>query len=238
MVTELQLGNITVDVIFKDIKNVHLSVYPPTGRVRISAPDRMEIENIRLFAISKLGWIKKQQDKLNAQERETPREFLERESHYLWGKRYLLHFACEGGLAKVVIDHTRITLSLKPDAPLETRQRLLDDFYRIELKQAAVPLIEKWEKRTGLQAEKFFVQKMKTMWGSSNPNRRTIRLNLELAKKPHECLDYIILHEIIHFLVPNHGEKFQRLMDQYMPHWPAIWRLLNEEPLAHTDWTY
>ena len=238
MMTVLEFGDVSVDVVFKDIKNVHLSVHPPTGRVRISAPDHMGLENIRLFAISKLSWIKKKQKKLLTQERESPREYLERESHYLWGDRYLLGIIEADQPARVCAGHRKIELHVPNDSSLQKKQLVLDGWYRRELKSAARPLIEKWEKQLDLSVERFFVQKMKTKWGSSNPVLRTVRLNLELAKKPLECLDYVILHEIIHFLVPDHGERFVDLMDHHMPSWRVVRQTLNEAPLAHAEWTY
>jgi predicted metal-dependent hydrolase len=238
MITEMKLGDISVDVVFKDIKNVHLSVYPPTGRVRISAPARMDLETIRLFAIGKLGWIRKQQRKLQAQEREPPREYLERESHYLWGRRYLLQIEEYDGPAGVNLDHRRIILKVRPGDGVDRRQALLEALYRAEIKAAARPMIAKWEKQLGRHVERFFVQKMKTKWGSSNPAAATIRLNLELAKRPSVCLDYVILHEILHFLVPNHSERFVGLLDQHMPRWREVRRDLNEAPLGHAQWPY
>ncbi|RWK68310.1 SprT family zinc-dependent metalloprotease [Mesorhizobium sp.] len=232
MITELDIGGVSVDVVFKDIKNVHLSVYPPTGRVRISAPCRMSLENIRLFAISKLGWIKKQQTKLLSQDRETPREYLERESHYLWGQRYLLRMADVDEAPGVTVEYRHIVLHVGTDVPVQKRQAVLDDLYRRELKQAAKPLIAKWETRLELQVDRFFVQRMKTKWGSSNPGLRTIRLNLELAKKPVESLDYVILHEMAHFLVPDHSTRFVGLMDENMPSWRMVRQILNEAPLS------
>lgn len=235
MVTILEIGDVSVDVVFKDIKNVHLSVYPPTGRIRISAPCRMDLENIRLFAISRLGWIKKQQSKLIAQERESPREYLERESHYLWGQRYLLQIEEGDGAAGVTIRHRHIAIHVEPMAPASRRQAVLDDWYRRELRAAAVPLIAHWEKVLKLELKRFFVQRMKTKWGSSNPHRGSIRLNLELAKKPPECLEYIILHEMLHFVVPNHGARFVGLLDEHMPGWRLIRQTLNEAPLSFCD---
>lgn len=237
METELEIGGVSVDVVFKDIKNVHLSVYPPTGRIRISAPERMTLDNIRLFAISKLGWIKKQQTKLRSQDRESPREFLERESHYLWGQRYLLRLA-DSATAGVEIEHRQIVLRVPESASVELKHAVLDEWYRRELKRAAKPLITKWESLLGVNVDRFFVQRMKTKWGSSNPSMHTIRLNLELAKKPVECLDYVALHEIAHFLAPNHGPHFQQLLDANMPSWRLIRQGLNEAPLAQAHWLY
>ncbi|WP_457663211.1 M48 family metallopeptidase [Sinorhizobium medicae] len=234
MITELDIGGISVDVVFKDIKNVHLSVYPPTGRVRISAPSRMTIENVRLFAISKLGWIKKQQGKLLSQEREAPREFLERESHYVWGRRFLLRLE-EQGAAGVELRHRDMVLRVEPGASPQRRRELVDDWYRRELRLAAAPLVHKWEVALELQVSRFFVQRMKTKWGSSNPALRTIRLNLELAKKPPECLEYVILHEMLHFLVPDHSTRFQAMLDERMPGWRQLRQKLNEAPLFYGD---
>ena len=234
MSEHLRLGNIEVDVVFKDIKNVHLGVYPPTGRVRIAAPERMSLETVRLFAIGKLGWIKAQQRKLLAQEREAPREYLERESHYLWGKRYLLEIHATKGRQHVLVGHKSLGLHVLPDASLDRRAAVLEDFYRETLRDAARPLIQKWEKKLGVKVERFFIQKMKTMWGSCNAQRQTIRLNLELAKKPADCLDYVVLHEMCHLLVPDHGERFVALLDQHMPGWETIRQRLNDAPLSLT----
>ena len=238
MATEMQLGEVTVDVVFKDIKNVHLSVHPPTGRVTISAPSRMSFENVRLFAISKLTWIKKQQKKFQDQEREAPREYLERESHYLWGKRHLLRIEPTIRERGVRTEHRLLVLRVPKECSEAERAEVIDLWYRAQLKRAAAPLIAKWEKQLGVSVRRWFVQKMKTKWGGSSPERRTIRLNLELAKKPPECLDYIILHELVHFLEPSHSERFRALMDAYMPHWKSVRQALNEAPLSHAEWEY
>lgn len=232
MVRELQLGELSVDVVFKDIKNVHLSVYPPTGRVRIAAPCSMTIDTIRLFAISKLGWIKRQQRRQCAQERETPREYIERESHYLWGRRYLLRIIENAPRSYVAMDHRHIELGVSKGAGHQKRQSVLDNWYREELRDTASELIAKWQERLGVEVERFFIQRMKTKWGGSSPDRRTIRLNLELAKKDIECLDYVILHELAHFIVPHHGEGFVALLDQHMPNWRHVRKHLNDLPLG------
>lgn len=238
MITELNIGGVSVDVVFKDIKNVHLSVHPPTGRVRIAAPARMKIETVRVFAISKLGWIRKQQTKLRAQEREFPREYLERESHYLWGHRYLMRLVEGERPSGTVSSHRTLVLTVPPGATAEKRQQILEAWYRAEMKAALERLIAKWEKRLAVRVERAFVQKMKTKWGSSTPRLRNIRLNLELAKKPPACLDYVVLHEMLHFIVPNHSERFAALLDHHLPQWRAIRQALNETPLAHVDWPH
>lgn len=234
----LKLGDITVDVVRRDIKNVHLSVHPPSGRVRIAAPTRMKLDTLRLFAISKLGWIKAQQKALREQERESPREYLDRESHYLWGKRYLLKVVEEDAPAGVHIKGSRLLLYVRPGAGVEKREEVLTRWYRERLKEAAPPIIELWSPRLNVDVERFFVQRMKTKWGSANPVARSVRLNTELAKKPKECLEYIVVHEMIHLIEPTHNERFMRLMDKAMPMWKAYRDILNRLPVRHERWEY
>lgn len=238
MTSELRLGDIAVDLIFKDIKNIHLSVYPPTGRVRISAPSRMNIETIRAFAISKIGWIRQNQIKFDEQKRETPREYLDRESHYLWGKRYLLDFVESIEKPAIKIGHQKFHLFLPKENAQPVAEKLLDEMYRSQVKVSAAQLAMKWQKLLGVEINQIFIQKMKTRWGSCNPQKRNIRLNLELAKKPEICLEYIFLHEIIHFFEPTHGTNFVKLMDENMFNWRLIRKQLNDEPLSHSDWKY
>jgi predicted metal-dependent hydrolase len=220
-----------VDVIFKDIKNVHLSVYPPTGRVRISAPRRMSLENIRLFAISKIGWIKKHQNKITRQARETPREYLERESHFVWGRRYLLTIKEGGVKPEVVLGNRTLELTVPEGAFVDNREKALTAWYRAELRARAAPLLAKWARQLDVDFRGFYIQRMKTKWGSSSPSRKTVRLNLELAKFSPECLDYVALHEMAHFVAPDHGKHFIALLDRHMPGWRTIRDLLNEGPL-------
>ena len=219
MGTTLQLGNLAVDVVQKDIKNVHLSVYPPAGTVRITAPLRMENDTIRVFALSKLGWIKQQQQKLREQERETPREYLDRESHYVWGKRYLLKVVevRQTHAPSVELKHSRMLLQVRPAPSEEEARRSVDEWYRDQVKVAVPPLIAKWEPLMGVKVERFFVQRMKTKWGSCNAGTRSIRLNTDLAKKPRDCLEYIVVHEMVHLLEPTHNRRFVALMDRFMP---------------------
>jgi predicted metal-dependent hydrolase len=238
MVSQIKLGNIAVDVILKDIKNVHLSVYPPTGRVRISAPKRMSMDTIRVFAISKLGWIKKQQAKLQAQERETPRDFLDRESHYVWGKRYLLNMIEEDQAPSVTLSGNRMTLRIRPRTSSDKRQEIIESWYREQLKAEAKTLIAKWEPRIDVTVDRFYVRRMKTKWGSCNPKKRSIRLNTDLARKPRECLEYLIVHEMTHILEPTHNARFVALMDQFMPNWQHRRDQLNQLPVRHEKWLY
>ena len=236
MEAQLDLGGFAVDVVFKDIKNVHLSVYPPTGRVRISAPERMNLDAIRLFAISKLDWIKRQRTKLQAQERETPREYLDRESHYLWGKRFLLHVLEIDAAPSVHLDPRKMLLRVRPRSTEVKKRAIVAQFYREQIKVAVPSLVARWAPAMGVTVDRFYVQQMKTKWGSCNPRARTIRLNTELAKKPKHCLEYIVVHEMVHFFERHHGDKFVSLMDRFMPQWRSHRDELNRHPLAHEYW--
>ena len=238
MHTQVHLGDIAVDVVRKEIKNVHLSVYPPTGRVRISAPLRMSLDTIRVFAISKLNWIKQQQKKLREQERETPREYLDRESHYVWGKRYLLKVTENDEPPQVELKHSKMLLRVRPGTGEEKMQSIIEAWYREQLKQAVPPLIAKWEPIMRVKVARFFVQRMKTKWGSCSPVTSCIRLNTELAKKPRECLEYIVVHEMVHLLQPTHNRRFVALMEQFMPKWPFYREVLNRLPVHHERWRY
>lgn len=235
---QVQLGNITADVVLKDIKNVHLSVYPPTGRVRIAAPARMSLDTIRIFAISKLDWIKRQQKKLREQERETPREYLNRESHYLWGRRYLLTVLEDYEIPAIELRHSRILLRVRPGTDEVKREALMEEWYRGQLKQAMLPLLAKWQPLMGVTVNRFFVQRMKTKWGSCNSTARHIRLNTELTKKPPECLEYIVVHELAHLIEPTHTPRFIAVMDHFMPKWQFYRDVLNRLPVRHEEWGY
>jgi predicted metal-dependent hydrolase len=238
MATRVKLGDIAVDVVLKDIKNVHLSVYPPTGRVRISAPERMSLDTIRVFAISKLGWIKQQQRKLRGQERETRREYLDRESHYVWGKRYLLKVIERDDAPSIELKHGWMFLRVRPATDDGRKRPIVDGWYREQIKTAVPPLIATWEPLVGVKVERFFVQRMKTKWGGCSPDTRSIRLNTDLAKKPRECLEYIVVHEMVHVVEPTHNARFVALMDRLMPQWRVYREQLNQLPVRHEAWTY
>lgn len=233
-----QLGEIAVEVVLKDIKNIHLSVHPPAGKVRIAAPLRMDLDTIRVFAITKLAWIKNQQKKLREQERETPREYLDRESHYVWGKRYLLKLVAKDAAPSVELKHNKMILQLRPAASHEKKQEVLDTWYREQIKLVLPPLIANWEKIVGVKSGKVFVQKMKTKWGSCSPGAGNVRLNTDLAKKPLQCLEYIVAHELTHLLERHHNDRFTALMDAHMPQWRQCREMLNSLPLAHQEWGY
>jgi predicted metal-dependent hydrolase len=238
MAATIKLGDIAIDVLKKDIKNVHLSVYPPTGKVRISAPLDMDISTIRVFAISKLGWVKQQQKKLRTQERETPREYIDRESHYVWGRRYLLKVVEEDAAPRVELKPRCLVLQVRPQSPIESRRAVLDQWYREELKRAVPAILKRWTRTIDVEVVRFFVQSMKTKWGSCNAATGTIRLNTELAKKPRQCLEYIVVHEMVHLLEPTHNAHFMALMDRFMPRWHVYRQELNRLPVRHEAWSY
>lgn len=235
---QLQLGRLHADVVRKDIKHVHLSVYPPDGRVRISAPLGMALDTIRIYAITKLDWIKAQQRKLRSQERETPREYLDRESHYVWGKRYLLRIVEVEVAPAVKLKQRTLELHLRPGSHIAKRHEVLEAWYREQIKAAIPGLLKKWCPLMGVEPERVLVQRMKTKWGSCNPVSGHIRLNTDLARKPPACLEYIVVHELVHLIEPTHNARFQSLMDSYMPQWRHIKHVLNELPVRHDDWDY
>jgi predicted metal-dependent hydrolase len=238
MISTIELGDISVEVIKKDIRNVHLSVYPPAGRVRISAPLRMDKDTIRVFAIAKLGWIRKQQKKLREQERESEREYLNRESHYVWGKRYLLRVVEKEVAPSIEIKHSALVLNIRPGANEAKKREVLERWYREQIRELAPRLIAKWERIIGVKVQDFYVQRMKTKWGSCSAPAGTIRLNSELAKKPRECLEFIVVHEMVHLLERTHNRRFISLMDQFMPRWQSHRDLLNRLPVRREKWEY
>ncbi len=238
MLAQIRLGEITIDVIRKDIKNIHLSVYPPTGRVKISAPSRMNLDTIRVYAVSKIGWIKKQQSKLRDQERETQREYVSRESHYFMGKRYLLKITETELVQTVVLRHREIELVVRRGADLKQRRQLMEDWYRKQLRKKAGRYISFWEKQMNLKVAEFGIRKMRTKWGSCNREAKRIWLNLELTKKPKECLEYIVVHEMVHLMERSHGLRFMAQMDKFLPQWRQYKDELNRLPIGHINWQY
>jgi len=232
-------SELSIDVVRKDIKNMHLAVYPPTGRVRIAAPLRIDDEAVRLFAISKIAWIRKHQRNFLAQDRQPPRKYKERESHYFLGKRYLLRITEEDEPPKVVMKtKTYIDLYVRSESSSEQRQTTINEWYRTELKKLIQPIIDKWGKKIGVTVEDWQVKQMKTKWGTCNIEKKRILINLELAKKPIHCLEYIIVHEMIHLLERHHNDRFLMLMEKYMPQWKFYKEELNRLPVSHGEWTY
>lgn len=236
MSMRFELGDIVADVTHKEIKNIHLSVNPPMGDVRISAPMHINQESIRLFVLSKLSWIRKQQQKFREQARETPREYIDRESHYVWGKRYLMRVVEKSAPSIVEIKHDKIILQVKPDSTKLKHQEMLESWYRQELRTKSTELMELWQKKLNVSPNRLVIQKMKTKWGSCSQKSGIIRLNLELAKKPVQYLEYVIVHELVHLIEPTHNQKFVGLMDMYIPKWRHYKEELNRLPIQQEEW--
>jgi hypothetical protein len=237
-IQQIQIENITVEIRKKNIKNLHLRVTPPTGSVRISAPARMDLDTIRDFAVSKLGWIKKHQARLKNREREVSKEFISGETHTYLGKRYLLNVIEHNKPPKVVFNHETIEMHLRPNTGLEKRKTILDVWYRQKLKELIPDLILKYEEIMKVKVSEFGVKKMKTRWGSCNVKVKRIWLNLELAKRSIECIEYLVVHEMTHFLERRHNKRFTAFMDMFLPGWRFVKAELNKRPLCHENWNY
>lgn len=235
----ITISNIKIDVVRKDIKNIHLAVYPPTGRVRIAAPLKVNEDAIRLFAVAKLGWIKRNQKKFEGQERISQREYKQRESHYFQGRRYLLNITEAEGAPKVILKSKKfIELFVRPETTVEKRHEIMTEWYRVQLKKQIPAIIEKWEAILKVKVSDWQVKQMKTKWGSCNIEKKRLWVNLELAKKPEHCLEYIIVHEMVHLLERHHNERFLYYMDTYLPMWRQLKTELNKLPVSHADWSY
>lgn len=236
---QIEVSGIMIDVIRKNIKNMHLSVYPPLGRVRIAVPLTLDDDAIKLFIISKLAWIKRNQRKFENQERQTPRAYLERESYYFEGRRYLLKIIEHNAPAKVELStKTHIELFVRPNTSQSQREVILNEWYRKQLKTKIPALIAKWQPIIGVTVNDWGVKQMKTKWGTCNISAKRIWLNLELIKKPPQCLEYVVVHEMVHLLERHHNDRFTAYMDQFMPQWKKFREELNQFILNHADWSY
>lgn len=235
----ITVNELEVDVVRKDIENMHVAVYPPEGRVRVSTPLLVDDEAVRLAVISKLSWIRRQQEKFRDQFRQSKREYVTGESHYFWGVRYLLNVVYQDAPPRVKLrNKSKIDLYIREEADQEKRENVFQEWYRKELKAAIPEMISKWEGMIGVKGVDWRVKKMKTKWGSCTIEDRRIWLNLELIKKPPQCLEYIIVHEMVHLLERHHNERFVSYMDEFMPKWRLYREELNRAPLANEDWKY
>ena len=232
----IQLGKLSIVVTRKNIKHVHLSVYPPDGRVTLVAPLSTRLDVARAYAVSRLGWIRQQQAKLKNQARETPRRFIERESHYLWGRRYLLSVAYRDAKPSVSLDHKRITLTVRPGSDFGKRAAVVHDWHKLLLHEVIPALIEKWQRKLKVKVHGYYLQRMKTKWGGCNHRAGHIRLNTELVKKPRDLLEYVIVHEMAHLLEPTHSDRFAAILDKHWPTWREARSELNDLPLAAEVW--
>lgn len=236
---QITVNDITVEVVRKAIKNLHLGVYPPHGRVRVAAPLAVSDEAVRLAVIGKLAWIKRQQAKFEAQPRQSRREMVRGESHYFLGQRYRLRVIEHHRAGKVVVrNKAAIDLYVRPESSAEQREQVLQRWYRAQLKALIPSLLEKWQLVLGVQVADWGIKKMKTKWGGCTIDARRIWINLELAKKPVQCLEYIIVHELVHLLERHHNDQFQKLMDQFIPQWRLHREELNRAPLGYEKWDY
>lgn len=230
---------IAVEIVRKDIKHLHLGVYPPSGRVRVASPSRLDDDAVRLAVISRLGWIRRQQAEFAQQDRQSQREFVTGESHYFWGRRYRIDIVEHNGPPAVRLpNNTTMELRVRPGNDRDTREAVLHRWYRHQLRAELPALVAKWQPRVGVIVKDVRIKKMKTRWGSCNASAGRIWLNLELVKKPPSCLAYILVHEMVHFLERHHNEHFRALMDALMPQWRLYKDELNRAPLAHETWRY
>ncbi|CUS37104.1 M48 family metallopeptidase [Candidatus Nitrospira nitrificans] len=232
----LQLGDISIQLTRKAVKHVHLSVHPPEGRVSLVAPTSTRAEVARAYAISKLAWIRTQKEKFSKQARESPRRFITRETHYLWGRCYLLSVEYRNAKPSVTLGHRRITLVVRPGSTTAVRARVMHEWHKSLLHKIVPRLIAKWESRLGLPVAGYFLQRMKTKWGGCDPRRKHIRLNTELVKKPKDLLEYVIVHEMIHLIEPRHSDHFIAILQEHYPTWREARLELNELPLAAEVW--
>lgn len=233
----ITVSGLTVEVVRKPIKNLHLGVYPPQGRVRVAAPLAVDDEAVRLAVVGKLGWIKRQRAKFQAQPRQSQRRMVSGESHYFLGRRYRLRVHETTGALRIALRGTAtMDLFVRPDTTAERREQVLHDFYRAELKRLVPELLEKWQPKLGVEARVWGIKRMKTKWGTCNIEARRIWLNLELAKKPVQCLEYILVHELAHLHERHHNDRFIALLDQQLPQWRLVRDELNTSLLAEERW--
>jgi predicted metal-dependent hydrolase len=235
----IRVGALSVEVVRKNIKNLHLGVYPPHGRVRVAAPLVVDDEAVRLAVIDKLGWIKRQKARFAGQPRQSQREMVSGESHYFRGQRYRLRVHEHEAPARVAVRGiVSLDLFVRPGASAEQREAVLLHWYREQLRALIPPLLEKWQAVLGVQPRAWGIKKMKTKWGSCNPTAKRLWFNLELAKKPAMCLEYLVVHELVHLLERKHTERFTALMDGFLPNWRACRATLNSGVLGHEVWAY
>lgn len=236
---QIDVSGIPVNVVRKDIKNLHLAVYPPHGRVRVAVPLRTSDETVRLAVVSRLGWIRRQQKAMAQQERQSQREMITGESHFVQGRRYRLNVTEQDGPAQITIRNSQtVDLCVRPGTGSDKRRQFLNDWYRQLLREQIPGLLSKWEPIIGVEVTHCGIKRMKTRWGTCNNEAKRIYVNLELAKKPPACLEYILVHEMVHLLERHHNDRFRAYMDKFMPRWRIHRDELNRAPLSHEDWSY
>lgn len=236
MAERISIGGFDIEVTKKDIKNIHLTVHPPTGVVSVSAPLRADTDIIRAFALTKLDWIKRHHEKLLTQARESQRELVNGESLSVWGKRYLLNLEVRANGERVKLMGKKLFLRVSKDDDRTKREEHLDKWYREELRRQANHFVVNWQDKLGVAVNRLFIQRMKRKWGSCNPASKSIRLNTELIHKPKEATEFVIVHELAHLIEPKHSAEFYQLMDDLMPTWRVTRHKLNEAPLSYVTW--
>jgi len=232
LTTTIELGDILIELTLKPVRNVHLAVHPPAGRVTLVAPADTRVEVARAYAATRLPWIRKQQDRFRSQAREAPPRFIERESHYLWGRRHVLSVIERNAKPSVVLDHRRIMLLVRPGSSLAKRREIMESWHRSLLHRTVPSVISRWESKLGVHVAGYYLQRMKTRWGACNHRAGTIRINTELVKKPRDLLEYVVVHEILHLIEPTHSTRFLDLLDGFYPTWREARMELNELPIA------
>jgi predicted metal-dependent hydrolase len=223
----MNLSGIEIEVIKKDIKNMHLNVLPPAGRVRISAPYGTSDDAINLFAVKKISWIKKNVEKYKSQARQTEREYVTGESHYLWGRRYKLEVKYSNKANNLEVKGNKMILTIREKSTTKQRENYVNEWYREELKNKLPALVSKWEEIIGVKVNEVGVKNMRTRWGTCNPETKRILVNLQLAKKPINCLEYIVVHELVHLREKNHSTTFIEYLNNYIPDWRVVKDELN-----------
>lgn len=238
--TLIKIGELDIQLTRKDIKNLHISVMPPDGDVRVSAPKAMTDTAVRMAVIHRIPWIRRQQASFANQDRQSTRQMLSGETHYLWGRRYRLEvIEIDNGQNRpneIKLKSGRLKLYVSPHTTTENKAKILNDYYRMRLKARVPDILDKWATRLDISVESWQIKRMKTKWGSCSVEDRRIWLNLELAKKPINCLEYIILHELVHFKERNHNTQFKAILDTYMPDWRSRRDMLNQMPLDQESW--
>lgn len=236
MTEHLLIGGFDVEVTKKDIKNIHLTVHPPKGVVKLSAPLDTDSQVLKAFALTKLEWIKRHHQRLVNQARESQRELINRESVSVWGNRYLIKIESFNGGGFVEIKGNNLILRIQKNSSKKTKIEIIESWYRDELRKKAIKILAKWEGKFGKSVKNLYIQRMKTKWGSCSPASKSIRLNTELVHKNKEALEYVIVHELIHFIESRHNDKFYRILDSVLPNWKSIRQKLNQAPLTYATW--
>ncbi len=233
----IKVGGIEAVVLYKPVKNLHLNVLPPAGKVRVTAPQNMNDDAIRIFLATRISWIKKMQANFKGQERQTPREYVGGETHYIFGNKYKLEIVeIEGTPSVSIKGKSKILLSIRPKTDILKREQIMQDWYRIELREVLNKSVAKWESKIGVKVNDWGIRRMKTRWGTCNHKQKTIWFNLELSKKPLSCTEYVIVHELLHLIEEKHSEKFVKLLAQYLPKWKSEKEELNSAILSYEEW--